>query len=74
MKLMTSVEFIKIVVTRYLNLVFMTLRRVNEVTPKRKLICDYSSLMGEKRSNSSDHLDFDLAHAFDGLNGIFHLL
>jgi len=52
----------------------MTLRRVNGVTPERKLICDDSFLMGEKRSDSSDHLDFDLAHAFDGLEGVFHLL
>jgi hypothetical protein len=71
---MSSVEFMKTIMTRYLNLVFMTLRRINEVTPERKLICDNSSLMGEKRSDSSDHLDFDLAHAFNGLDGIFHFL
>lgn len=71
---MTSVEFIKTIVTRYLNLVFMTLRRVNEVRPEGKPLCDDSSLMDGKRSDSSDHLDFDLAHAFDGLEGVFHLL
>ena len=67
-------EIIKAIVTRYLNLVFMNLHRINKMTPERKLLFDDSSLTNEKRSDSSDHLDFDLSDTFDGFDGVFHLL
>ncbi len=65
---------IQVVATRYLNLVFPTAPRTSEVS----VATDAGGRQGEgqqgKDSDPPNHLNLDLAYAFDGLEGSFHLL